>query len=516
MLVIVSAAYAIGELCAEFGRLPPAFLPIGQRRLYELQLEWSKDYYDEIVLTLPSDYALSEHDRGALERSRVRVFRTDPDLPLHRSLCECLDEVGVRGRLDVLYGDTLFSRVAPEPDSIVVGRTREHYDWKVEAHDEDPGHEDLVWAGLFSFSDGGRMRELVQHTDSFMAAVEQYSARCIPMARREVEQWYDFGHVHTYFRSKQAVSTARHFNAMAIRGGVVTKSSADCTKMEAEAAWFESAPARVRVYLPQFLGRKRDRDGATTGYSLEYMPLLSLSDLLVFGRLPKKAWKEILRSCTQFLQDAARIPVPGEWSARQAEKLYLHKTIDRVEDYARASGISLEHGWSIDGMPVPDIRRIIAHAWDRIASASAGVESFCHGDFCFSNILYDFRAQRIKVIDPRGLDGDGRSTSFGDARYDVAKLAHSAVGLYDLFVAGRYSVIARGHALELAVPEREALCLADVLCDLELRGKPIAAWDAHPIMVLLFLSMLPLHADDPRRQLGLLANALRLFREMNG
>ena len=35
-----------------------------------------------------------------------------------------------------------------------------------------------------------------------------------------------------------------------------------------------------------------------------------------------------------------------------------------------------------------------------------------------------------------------------------------------------------------------------------------------PITVLLFLSMLPLHQDAPRRQRAMLANALRLYEQM--
>ena len=35
----------------------------------------------------------------------------------------------------------------------------------------------------------------------------------------------------------------------------------------------------------------------------------------------------------------------------------------------------------------------------------------------------------------------------------------------------------------------------------------------YPIMILLFLSMLPLHFDRPKRQNAMLANALRLFVE---
>lgn len=61
--------------------------------------------------------------------------------------------------------------------------------------------------------------------------------------------------------------------------------------------------------------------------------------------------------------------------------------------------------------------------------------SFIHGDFCFSNIAYDFKANLPKIFDPRGADFTGFITPFGDARYDYAKLMHSVLGLYDFIIA---------------------------------------------------------------------------------
>jgi hypothetical protein len=514
MLVIASAAYAVAELCAEFGRLPPAFLPIGHRRLYDLQLEWAFQHYGEVVLTLPSDYEIPAYDRAALDRLRVRIVRTHPDLGLADALSEGLDAVYAEGPLDILYGDTLFDQVTPIADSIVVGRTSDYYDWRIESRSPVAGDADVVWAGLFCFSDSRRIRELARESASFMAAVERYSSDHRPLARREARKWYDFGHVQTYFGSRQAISTTRHFNSLSVQNGVMTKRSADGRKMAAEAAWFETAPHALRLYQPQYLGRELDENGATLGYSLEYLPLPSLSDLFVFGELPARSWERILRSCGEFLDAAKGVSTPGGWSAHAAESLYLHKTLDRVELYARESGISLDAPWRINGEPVPSIRRIIAHAWDRVISSSPGHESYVHGDFCFSNILYDFRAQRIKVVDPRGLDGTGKPSAFCDARYDIAKLAHSALGLYDVLIAGQFDVRGSGHSLELEFSPRKAPPLETLLERLPLRGRPMRDWDVHPIMVLLFLSMLPLHGDVPRRQQGLLANALRLFRGM--
>ena len=45
-------------------------------------------------------------------------------------------------------------------------------------------------------------------------------------------------------------------------------------------------------------------------------------------------------------------------------------------------------------------------------------------------------------------------------------------------------------------------------------GRTPAEMAAPAIVVLLFLSMLPLHDDRPERQRAFLANALRLFRDL--
>jgi len=55
--------------------------------------------------------------------------------------------------------------------------------------------------------------------------------------------------------------------------------------------------------------------------------------------------------------------------------------------------------------------------------------------------------------------------------------------------------------------------IGQLLLSNRLLGKAIADWDCYPIMVLLFLSMLPLHADRPQRQMAMLANAFRIYKD---
>jgi hypothetical protein len=62
---------------------------------------------------------------------------------------------------------------------------------------------------------------------------------------------------------------------------------------------------------------------------------------------------------------------------------------------------------------------------------------FTHGDFCSTNIFVDLETFEIKLIDPRG--GFKRSSIYGPQIYDVAKLAHSIIGNYDLLLADQFT-----------------------------------------------------------------------------
>jgi len=118
------------------------------------------------------------------------------------------------------------------------------------------------------------------------------------------------------------------------------------------------------------------------------------------------------------------------------------------------------------------------------------------------------------VLDPRGLNVIGEFRLVGDQLYDVAKFAHSVVGFYDHIMAGLFTVSVVGTLdftldIHTDVTTRQ---IADFFrSEVALLG---VSWtEICPIVVLLFLSMLPLHADSEYRQQGILANALRLYAE---
>jgi len=515
MLLITSGAYVESELAAEFGRIPPAFLPVGNRRLYTYQVGQFERLHERICLTVPDDFRLDEADALWLREHRVDVVRTAPGIPLGAAVHACLCARDVSGPLRILYGDTLISDpLRAGSDWLAVGDTDEYYDWYQEA--PSGGQPGGTWTGLFAFADAALLRAQLAHGD-FIAGVRAYDRAVGGLAHWTVSRWLDFGHVHTYFDSKRIITTQRHFNRLRVADGVVTKSGADSAKIMAEASWFEQAPAAVKPFLAPYICRTGvDGDsGGACAYQLEYLHLATLNELYVFGRLPARVWRRIFHACDAYLRTAAGLAVVPDGAPADphtVRRTWLDKTLQRLDAYAAQAGVDLDAPWTLNGRPAPPLRAIAQEAGAALLAAPP-VPAFLHGDFCFSNILFDFRAGRVKMVDPRGTDALGRPARFGDLRYDLGKLAHSVLGLYDFIVAGFYLLRAEGRALQFRVLSERCLAVQRLFAATAFAGRRPAQWQCHPAMVLLFLSMLPLHADDPRRQQALMANGIRLYLE---
>jgi len=137
-------------------------------------------------------------------------------------------------------------------------------------------------------------------------------------------------------------------------------------------------------------------------------------------------------------------------------------------------------------------------------------DDFCimHGDFCFNNILFDTFSNTIKLIDPRGSFGEKCQGIYGDRKYDLAKLMHSSIGHYDYIVNNLFQVDEHNNSFNYSFPLRENQSILDKLSYELMRKLDAKANDILFIVGLLFLSMCPLHNDNPRRQRLMYAHGL--------
>ncbi|HEX5378850.1 MAG TPA: hypothetical protein VFW47_09765 [Phenylobacterium sp.] len=525
--LIMSGAVVGQELAAEFGPLPPALLPVGTQKLYELQLA-ALGSAERQHLVLPETHALSPYDRERLAALNVEVIPIPEGLRLGEALVYALNSIGAGDvPVHILHGDTLISDPPLDQADVVVGGARTNeYAWaemdidsqgRIRALVDTPAGEDghegwPVAAGYFAFASGlDLLRSLTRMRGDFVGAVNHYLSGH-PVRQAPAEGWLDFGHLQTFFQSRLAVTTARAFNTVRIDGLTARKSSADSAKIWAETHWLQEAPPSVQVYCGRLLGFGSDK--GRVFYETEYEFLPVLSELFVHGAVGRKPWLRILASCESFLRACAAEKGPGSGDAA-LKALAADKTAVRLEDYARATGFDIHAPLSLDGAPCPSLAEIAQRLVPAYGLDSGRPESLMHGDLCFSNLLYDSRVRRIKAIDPRGLVGE-KPTIFGDLRYDLAKLAHSIIGRYDQIVAGRCRVTQSGGSYGL---EFEPIAcqpwLEAALADLSVDGVGGRSDAVQAVSAGLFLSMLPLHADCPERQQAFVANALRLFRRLD-
>jgi hypothetical protein len=480
-------------------------------------------------MTLPSGMTLAPWDVARLAEVGVRVLPSPEGLSLAAALLNALAVIGFDDRpLRILHGDTLIQDVdLAADDAISVAPGGDGYRWAtvreadgvvLEIAPPDRSAAAPVrprLSGYFAFSSAQILAEALARADGdFLAALNLYGAQ---RALRTLQggRWLDFGHVQTFFRSRRVVSTARAFNTLQISETTVRKGGDQPEKLKAEAYWLGHAPPALRPYCARLIEEGEDEGGYFYSTDYEYIP--TLAELYAFGRVNRSSWSDILSSCGDFMNAAAGLGPDaqadgGASGASALQALAIDKTHLRLEQFARQTGFNLDTPLRLNGRPCPSLRGC-AEAAAAIVAKATPRPAVMHGDFCFSNILYSFRTRRIRLIDPRGYTTPGRPSLYGDSLYDAAKLMHSAAGRYDLIIADRYagpSALAYDLSLSFA-EDAEQLWLEQAAGERTMGGVRLGAAETMAVTTTLFLSMLPLHADRPKRQWALLANGLRLF-----
>lgn len=501
MILITSAKYVSYGLASEFGSVPPCMLPLQNKRLYEHQVNLIRSSFkDKIYLSIPYGYKLPEFDENRLRELGVTVVRVDQHLELLSSIIKVLETVDkLNEPLRILFGDTLFKSLPTIDDIYLYGIAEDDYKW-------DYSDKQHVYSGFFAFSNQNKLVSLSANTNEFTRAVSNYGLSGI-----ESDGWLDFGLQNTYYRSISCFTTQRTFNSLNITNYSVTKKSNDHRKMQAESNWFLQMPHDMKKFVPSVW------DVFEGGYEIEYFYLSSLASIYVYGEISYSAWVSIINACNYFLETEFKhhSQIDSKHIANINNKLFTEKTKSRILKYATSENLDLNKSFTYNGKLVPSINEIVDDLDQHIKRDCVDTVSIMHGDFCFSNILYDFKSRSIKVIDPRGLSGDGKETSiYGDLRYDIAKLAHSIIGLYDFIIAGRYTYTeSTPYDVSFKIYSGDNKPIADYFLLLMKNQYNISKDTIYPIMINLFLSMLPLHSDDRIRQKALLANALRLYLE---
>lgn len=519
MIIINSADYVISELQNEIGRIPPVFLPLGNKHVLKYQVGFLRDKFSDqepIYVTLPLNYSLSKHEINVLNELNVRTIFVKENLSLGMALIYVLNSIGdYESPLHLLHGDTIISDLPIGEDIVCVGRTANDYKWK---DYKDLSESKLVWCGYFAISS-------IKHFLTCLASTQGNFAESIvmyedftPLSYVNVNKWFDVGHVNTYFTTRCTITTERAFNSLRITDGVVWKSGEATKKIQAESWWFKNIPPSLKRFIPQFI-----EDGKTSNnkpfYITEFVSCLPLNELYVYGRNTVHYWSKIFDLIFSFMHSCKKnFPIDDlsvEHDVKNgSESLFKEKTLSRLNEFAKNVNFDLNASVVYKGNKLPSTIEIANICIEKSLNIPV-INSVLHGDLCLSNIIYDSRTENIKVIDPRGLDFKNNFSIFGNQIYDVSKLLHSIIGMYDFIIADLYELSydeADGWSLNFNEDARykdiqknlmdRSIVVGQITISMEMVIAPT---------ILLFLSMIPLHYDKPDRQKAMLVNAYRLY-----
>jgi hypothetical protein len=238
--------------------------------------------------------------------------------------------------------------------------------------------------------------------------------------------------------------------------------------------------------------------------------LLPLSELFIFGRISEMQARSIIDLCLSTI---------GKFSQFTSDTPNFY--LKTIADNARSRFLQIPPFAKqiLGAKPITINGNLIENPEGCLSKCLSDIEgayhtpTLVHGDFCFSNILYDSRMHRIRLIDPRGADGKGCRTIWGDWKYDYAKLLHSTHGYYDQIIAGRYELKQSGDEYSLKFPDAERWCNTKKYIDEQTRRlcSDHELKTLNSLLVVLFVSMIPLHKDRSDRQKAFAINALRLL-----
>jgi hypothetical protein len=327
----------------------------------------------------------------------------------------------------------------------------------------------------------------------------------------------DLRHYASFISYLTSNFEVRHFNSVTPCDlYTVVKRSTNREKIRLEYDYYNALPENVQRYFVRPFAFEETATHAS--YRMERLQIPDVALQWIHGSLSGSDFRNFLDQVFYYL---ALRPV-REASVAQcraaAAEMYLDKLQQRFEQLRVLPSFGevdarVTHGGSRNGIAglLEDFKRLYETLERRRHYQSLALG---HGDLCFSNILYEKGTQLMKLVDQRGAADPARL--YTDDHYDLAKLSHSIFGLYDFI---------NNDLFDLKIADDLSMCLefddADRKQQQQMFAETLAekGYDLELVRLYeasLFLSMLPLHSEGPRKMVAFAMTAAGILRELGG
>jgi len=496
-----------------------AMIPVNGRPVIGWILDdlLSKQLTDATVVLRADDQQLASFlERAYAPRMNLTQVKMATSPSILHSLQAGLSKLSDQKSVRIILGDTLIRDTFQSSDDFVyTADVTEASRWCIATTNakqeiatlqdkatNQPGSLTAL-AGYYHLKDSALLQSLLKQAiadgDRELSSVLIRYAHTRPIATRTASSWYDFGHMDHLIHARRNLLNSRHFNKLQVDSilNLITKTSENQEKLQDELAWYLSLPDPLGALTPRvFPGSDHGRE-----LIIEYYGYPNLAELFVFGQIPTEHWRSVLHHLLAVHRVFGQHTAP--LSAENVKAMYLDKTLQRLgqlkDQHPAWEELLQEETLRVNGQRLLNIEKLLPLIMTKVEQLTLRDKgAIIHGDFCFSNILYDINHQIVRLIDPRGRFGE--QGLFGDPRYDIAKLRHSVCGMYDFIVSDLFSLQRTKKGYTTSIFTQNNTEAVGTLFDQLIEAEGYNLREIQFIEGLLFLSMTPLHAEHPLRQ----------------
>lgn len=532
--VVLSAGKADPSICQVYGNIPTALIPIyGKPIIFYILQNCLQLGLKEVYITVGFEGDKVKRFVDKFFKSaalKIHFVPVDEQKKPGNSLFAALKEIE-KGKVFISLADTICSVTKDDLADGNIIMASKNFDraelWCTVTKDQDGtlmhirdkerhlSKNELALTGIYLLENCEIISELEAENMPENFEISHLLAtyhKKAPIQVKETDQWLDFGHIEKYQRSKKRLLEARSFNHLSFNDvlGTLTKKSTYTHKFVAEIEWLLNLPKSLKVLSPRVLDYSLDRENSYV--TMEYYSYQTMTEIWLFSNFNKR----VLKSIVDKLLDILYLFETEKRTVRKEDyqKVYLQKTTDRVALIDTTKVPALRHLLEGNDQGLVCINDVYYKSWGRLQEDilqfadeqlfNEAHNCLIHGDYCFSNLLYDINSGVVRLIDPRGIWG---SSAAGDIKYDLAKLRHSISGDYDFIVNDLFSLDINEKEINYTIENNENQQRIKKYFDKKL-AKRFDLAHIKLIEGLLFLSMIPLHDNAPRRQVVLLSKAI--------
>jgi len=338
-------------------------------------------------------------------------------------------------------------------------------------------------------------------------------------AARQLENYFDIegvvdiGNTENFIQCITGHFDSRYFNKLEGNEYTLVKQSTNKQKIKAEYTFYHLLPEDMKYWF--VMPFSYQEDNATASYTMERLHMTDLAIKWVHGSMDEAEFTELIKRYFYFFASRhTKECSKAEYDAL-ADKLYEQKVAKRIEelkgceDYRTIEQLLKAH----NGPDIDELQTKYLTLKKKVEKRRVQKNELCigHGDPCFANALYSKSTKTLKFIDPKGALNE--EELWTDPYYDIAKLSHSVCGKYDFFNNAMYEIrIAEDLSYSLDIPfdnEKYKAIFRQIAEDNGYDYLLVRIYETS-----LFLSMLPLHIDNPHKVLGFILNAADILMEI--